>query len=262
MSRAKDLFEEAVKLVNQSIINVKPGLEINLLLRRGYFEQVVFMLWVATRVVLYDRYLPKRRLEIVQELLQTHPALSDATKRVFTRSEVEQIISDCVEELAQKLSSLRQGTTAVRGKLFEHVLLYPLSCLLHGRQNPQGKIIEVNAKATKYHLDGQITLNGRQVLGLSIKGNIRERLAESVERAQNARLAGDFQDVWHIFLTVGDEQDRAKLVEAAHEPGYRGERIYTWTVLVQDTLNAYPSPYPSYRPLSELPEDIKDFLTS
>jgi len=259
-SQAALVFREALKMVNRAIGQVFPGLTLERVVTSGEFEQGVFMLWVAARIYLFDDYLPKRREELIEELLRLHPSFQ--AQQVFTREEVAALLSSLVDAISSALGSLRQGQTSIRGNLFEHIASYPLQVLFDGKQSPIGevRVLRTPKKRRLENVDLTITAGSSNLIGLSVKGNIRERIRESIERARNAIDKGYFQQVWHVVLTSRDAADKEALNSISGELLYYDRvRIYTWTPL------CHKPPTDEHTggallPLSRLPSDISNAI--
>ncbi len=257
-STAESIFQESLAMVNQAIARIHPGTSLQDVLEAGEFEQAVYMIWVASRLYFFDLYLPKRREELLQELLRLNPMFSEKKEGTFTRQEVIALVTLLAEPISSALSSLRQGQTSIRGNLFEYIIKYPVSALFNGLTRDDGSKIIVGRTPKKRlmeNVDLSISVGDTHVVGLSVKGNVRERLRESIQRATNAMDRGYFSHVWHCVLTSGDAADRESLNTALSESLYHGHRIYTWAPLCGGTSAGFPRGA-QLIPFSKLPEDI------
>lgn len=122
-SAAEDIFHESLAMVNRAIAKVHPGVSLQDMLAFGEFEQVVYMIWVASRIYFFDFYLPKRREDLLEELLHLNPVFAGKSEGIFDREEVIALVKMLADPISTALSSLRQGQTAIRGNLFEYILI-------------------------------------------------------------------------------------------------------------------------------------------
>lgn len=261
-SAAKAIFEESVAMVDRAIAKVHPGTSIGDILRTGEFEQAVYMMWVASRLYFFDIYLPSRREDLLTRILQLNPVFASKTQGTFTREEVIALVKSLAEPVSSALSNLRQGQTAIRGNLFEYILNYPLAAQFDGLIKDNGarvSVLRTPKKRLLENIDLSLSVGDTKVIGLSVKGNVRERLMESIQRAGNAMDRGYFSHVWHCVLTSGDNTDKESLNTALMESLYHGHRIYTWSPLCEGTTVGFPRGA-QLLPLSKLPQDIAEVL--
>jgi len=245
-------------MVNQAIAAVHPGISVQEVLAAGEFEQAVYMIWVASRLYFFDTYLPKRQEELMVQLLQLTPLFAEKKEGTFTRDEVIALLKLLAAPISRHLSGLRQGQTSTRGNLFEYIIKQPVADLFNGRTRSDGSKIAVARTPKKRQMENvdiAISVGDVHVVGLSVKGNVRERLRESIQRAANAMNRGYFSHVWHCVLTSGDAADRESPNTALSESPYHGHRVYTWAPLCAATSEGFPRGA-QLIPLSRLPGDI------
>lgn len=138
-------------------------------------------------------------------------------------------------------------------------MAHPLRLLLDGTLTRDGQTVSVKITARRKkmeNIDLSFFVGDVGRLGLSVKGNARERAGESVERAHRARGKGVFPVVWHVILTSGAQADKSALVLGAREPQWQGERFYTWTPLWKWLLMQEPNAA-NVLPLHRLVADVK-----
>ncbi len=257
-SAAEDIFKKSLAMVNKAIAAVHPGISVQEVLAAGEFEQAVYMIWVASRLYFFDAYLPKRQEELMVKLLQLNPLFAEKKEGTFTRDEVIALVKLLAGPISRHLSGLRQGQTSTRGSLFEHIVKHPVAALFNGRTRSDGSKVVVARTPKKRQMENvdiAISVGDIHVVGLSVKGNVRERLRESIQRAANAMNRGYFSHVWHCVLTSGDAADRESLNTALSDSLYHGHRIYTWAPLCTGTSAGFPRGA-QLIPLSRLPGDI------
>ncbi|MFQ6094486.1 MAG: hypothetical protein ACE5OR_17735 [bacterium] len=261
-TEALSIFGQAIVAVNRAIDEVFPGLTIDHMVETGEFEQALYMIWVASRLYFFDEYLPKRREQLIEELLRVNPIFQAKANGTFTREEVIALVKALVDPISKGLSSLRQSQIPIRGSIFEYIAKYPLEVLFHQKSTKAGdqiQVIRTPKKRQKENIDLSIVVGEATVIGLSVKGNVRERLRESIQRARNALDKGYFSHVWHMILTSGDDADKRSLNSVLTETLYHGHRVYTWTPLCPAQRILYPTGG-QLLPFSQLPRDVANVL--
>lgn len=106
-SQSDLLFNNAVAALNKAIQTVYPSLTIDGITRQGFFEESVYMLWLATRIELYDRYLPEKRQEFLTEFIQQELAALYPSKTSFTLEQLSDVLARFRDYLIERLGSLR-----------------------------------------------------------------------------------------------------------------------------------------------------------
>jgi hypothetical protein len=236
----------------EDIIRERTGKGVSALLRKGRLEHVIFMQWVACRDIIYRQSVPKGESELLQAYLAQKgfgADLRDDAAIELTLAELRQYT--CL--VRQWSWSLRQGVTPKRGKVLEKVVrLATQEALREALTLPvcDVSVQDTTGDAKSEHVDSTVivTRSGSTTkIGLSIKGNIRERKDEAVDTRRKAILRGEVQDVWHIFLSDGDPAD----VDALNQMNPPDEGIvYSWSGLARKVNKD------GIKALSSLPADV------
>lgn len=208
-------------------------------IKAGNLEHSIFMLWCATRDLIYRKAIPLAEKAFLEDFLfskKLNPYTLDLDDQIRLTFKELQEYTTLTRQWAW---SLRQSVIPRRGDMLEKIVRMGLTEALEkifsigfGKEI-MVSVLDTSGKRKYNKVDCTIIVSidsKKSVLGLNIKGNIRERMGESINTRRHALEARTHEDVWHIFLSDGDAAD----VNAFRQIKPRKDGlVYTWTGLSQ-----------------------------
>lgn len=259
-TKTEMLFENAVAHLGKLIPSANPKYNLEYIAKNVSFEYAVFMLWVACRIQLYDKY-SEVVIEEETEKFLASKEFRDISKETYTPNNVAEVVKEYGKFVAPRMSSLKQALTSIRGGLFERCLWLPLHWNFSSTKTPVKKNVEIaytGKNKDNYRIDISVLLDGAYSLGISIKGNVRERGRESLDTAATAVRNKVYEDVWHAFLTSGDPGDEGAIPLLIRE-AKGSPQIYTWSGFAK-IIKDKNDDMGDLKTLEELHTDITSYL--
>jgi len=259
-SRTLQIYQQAKDFVEKLL--AERGTSLAEVVRAGRLEHVLFMMWASVKSILYRGMVPGAELEFLDRFLTERKVALDKlkpdSKVVLSYAELQ----DLIKFSRRWAWSLRQSVIPIRGRALEKIVRLVVSDALIAvfERLPEVQIVARDTSGDrKYHnVDCTIFMStgtsgkARQiVLGFNIKGNIRERKDESVDTRRRALNSRTHDQVWHIFMSEGDEGDMTAFRQM--NPEDDGE-VYTWTGIAEQLRMS------GIKSISQLPSDIMGFV--
>jgi len=259
LPKMNQLFDQARQELT-SLLEEESGTTLSEFIKKGNIEHAIFMQWVAIRDIIYRRAIPTAEASFLRAYLASRGLRSFERKTAVSLTVGE--LAEYTRLAREWAWSLRQSVTPRRGKILEKVVrLAAFECLkenLSARIASKAEVAVMDTSHDKAYnkIDATVIVSlehRRAILGLSIKGNVRERKDEAVDTRRRALHAKSHQAVWHVFLSDGDRADLDAMRQM--QPTEDGT-VYTWRGLAEKIGKD------GIKPISELPDDIVDFATS
>jgi hypothetical protein len=238
------------------------GTSLEELVRAGRLEHALFMMWASVKNILYRGMVPGAELEFLDRFLADRKISADKletdSKITLSYGELRELI-----KTSRKWAwSLRQSVIPIRGRALEKIVRLVVGDALAvffeklpgvhvSSRDTSGDRNYHNIDYTVFMSAGSLEKPRRFVLGFNIRGNIRERKDESVDTRRRAISARTHDQVWHIFLSEGDEGDMTAFRQMNPE---EDGQVYTWTGIAEKLGMT------GVKPISQLPSDIASFV--
>jgi hypothetical protein len=254
--RTVQIYRQARDFVNALL--KERNTDLNELIRSGRLEPALFMMWASVKNILFRGMVPGAEKGFLRDYLASK---GYSEEKLRPDTQVEMTVGD-LEDLVNRTRkwawSLRQSVIPIRGKALEKIVRLIVGDALK-EIFASLETVKVTGKDTsqdpKFHnMDYTVFFSTGMksvIVGFTVKGNIRERKDESVDTRRRALESKTHDQVWHVFLSEGGENDLAAFGQM--DPSKDGE-VYTWAGISESVGTV------GIRPIGALPRDVLAYV--